>query len=119
MRKPWNGKCEPYFEDYVMFDDEDGNKVIDIYYYLEDAAEFFGFSWQEMGYETKEEFDEDCEILLVIRYYPESNTKKWRLCFSISTPNYADTLPAGWIDLLPEEEKVIDRSIERINFNWR
>ena len=110
MRKPWNGQTA-WFDEIIEYPDREGNTILDIWYVFDDPAAFFGIDWADMGYSSREDYDENCFEYLIIRYNPSKDT--WEPRHMIETENYIDDFPIDF-DLTEEEIAEIDASIQSL-----
>ena len=105
MEKPWNGQT-PWFDCINEITDKEGNTFLDIWYSFDDPGMVFGLTWFSMGYDSIEDYEENCFERLVIRYNPESET--WEPRHLIDMEHNTGDYP---ICLTEEETAEIDESI--------
>lgn len=106
MEKPWNGQT-PWFDCINEFTDKEGNTFLDIWFVFDDPSKVFGIAWDDLGYESLEDYEENCFECLIIRYNPESET--WEPRHLIDTEHCTDDCPI--YGLTEEETAEINESI--------
>lgn len=107
MEKPWNGQT-PWFDCINEYTDKEGNTVFDIWYSFDDPSKVFGIGWNDLGYDSPEEYEENCFERLIIRYNPDNEA--WEPRHLIDTEHNTDDYPITY-GLTEEETAEIDESI--------